>query len=201
MISLLFGSSTVLSTRGTELALAVSYIFNRSDYVLMSVALSRRPVVYRLLRAVALVLAALLIGVWVSSNSDNGYFPTLLEVVKASASGQMPIWFYGTYAIVVVVALFGHWITGLCAYFLFRRMPTAGLRHEVEFEETEVVIKAPNMGSTVHWSAIKRVIEDRTFFLISLKNRQAILLPRRAFPDQASYNSALAFAHSHATAE
>ncbi|WP_425503987.1 YcxB family protein [Rhizobium paranaense] len=57
------------------------------------------------------------------------------------------------------------------------------------------------MASTIKWSAIKRVIEGRTFFLMSLTSRQAVLLPRRAFPDDAAYADALAFARVHANAE
>ena len=180
------------------MALTASYVLTRADYVLMSVALTRRPLLQRIIRAFLFVLGALFIGISLGTDSDAGYFETLLDMMKAIASGEMPIWFYAIYIVVAAVALFSHWITGLVACLLFSRVPTKGLLHDVELGEKEVAIRAPNMASTISWSAIKRVVEERTFFLAILSNRQSVLLPRRAFPDDTSYANALAFARAHA---
>jgi hypothetical protein len=154
--------------------------------------------------AVVVTLAAVVVAVAVMGavvnglGSDTGALiaDALLSLVTGGAQA-------GTYLLLVVVlaaAVRSHVIAAAAHAVAFRRGPLANVEVTTRVESDGLYVETADVQSRVVWESFQRIDEApvRTFLVFT--GPQALLVPRRAFADEAQYRAAVALVRDRVAA-
>lgn len=176
----------------------VHFQLTRRDYVDMSIALARRPLWARALRALLGLAVVFLFGVAGDAAGRNAdYLQAFGDVWGDLVGGRTPIPIYAILVAIAALGLFVHRAAGVAALVLYRRVPVADVAHEIRFAEAGLEIVTPLLASTILWPAVTRVIETPRLLLIAISARQAVVVPRRAFDSAETFQAMRAFTLDH----
>ncbi|MDK9695898.1 MAG: YcxB family protein [Siculibacillus sp.] len=170
-----------------------SFRFRRADWVALSSAVARRPLLFRLAVVVAMLSATTMVMSVVSSSDPAA--GTLLVDAMRGGSEWYP--FYIFFGLVVVGTLFRHVLVGFNAAMGFARMPLADKDMTVELGDTEVHVSAPDFGWRFPWAAVSRVSETPTHLILATSGREGLPIPRSTFADAEAFEKVRAFVLAH----
>lgn len=105
-----------------------------------------------------------------------------------------------TSAVLVVfaaIARFDHLATMWLGWFWYRRLAAAGRRVTVVLDEAAVMWSLDGVSGRMEWSAIRRAVEMADRMLLFIGPLEGLMIPRRAFADEAAYTNALEFVKAH----
>lgn len=171
----------------------ISFRFQRADWVALSSAVSRRPLLFRLAVVVAMLSATTMVMSVVSSSDPAA--GTLLADAMRGGSEWYP--FYLFVVMVVLGTLFRHVLVGFNAAMGFGRMPLADKEMAVELGDTEVHVTAAEFDWRFPWAAVSRVIETPTHLVLATSGREGLPIPRAAFAAPEAYDRLRAFVLAH----
>ena len=171
----------------------VSFRFQRADWVALSSAVARRPLLFRLAVVVAMASATVLVMSMVASSDPAA--GTLLADALRGGSEWYP--FYLFFAMVVLGTIFRHVLVGFNAAMGFGRMPLADKQMTVELGETEIHVSAPEFDWRFPWAAVSGVIETKTHLVLATSGREGLPIPRTAFADAKGYDRVRTFVLAH----
>ena len=176
----------------TDTQYDLTYVMERRDFVALTFALTR-PSPGRLVRSIVLAImvftAAYAIG-------NGTHAATLLErpLELAVLAG------YELLFILLIFFLLRWLYLWVAASTVFGRNAAAGKRMRFEIDDDTIVGGQEGISTTVRWLAVVRLIERPDYLFIALSRREAMILPRRAFGDQATFEGFIAFARGHVAA-
>lgn len=163
---------------------AIAYQFERRDLWRLARALYRPSWTKRLLLP-ALALAAMLgvivyrLGGW-PTERQWAVFLRRPELIAMT---------------VVLVMLWAnlHWCSILTLVARFRSLAIADKEIMVSFSEDGLAADVEGVASHIPWAKFTGRIEEADRVLLKIARWEAVTIPRRAFPDDASWRGALAF--------
>ncbi len=170
-----------------------SFRFRRADWVALSSAVARRPLLFRLAVVVAMLSATTLVMSMVSSSDPT--VDTLLADALRGGSEWYPFFLF--VALIALGTVFRHVLVGFNAAMGFGRMPLADKEMAVELGDDDVHVTAPDFDWRFPWAAVSRVIETSTHLVLATSGREGLPIPRDAFADPARFEKARAFVLAH----
>lgn len=170
-----------------------SFRFQRADWVALSTAVARRPLLFRLAVVVAMLSATVMVLAVVGSSSPTG--GSLLDDALRGGSEWHPYFLF--VGLVALGTVFRHKLVGFNAAMAFARMPLADKELAVELGEEEIRVAAEGFDWSFPWAAISRVVESKTHLVVATGGREGLPIPRAAFPDEAAYERVRAFVLAH----
>lgn len=158
----------------------------RADWVALSSAVARRPLLFRL--AVCVLMVSLVVIVMSMLSSKD---PTAASLLHEALRGGSDWWpFYGLLAVVLAGTVFRHRLIGFNAAAGFSRMPLADHELAVELGAEEVRVRETE-GGPFDWrfpyAAIVRLIETPSHLIVATGGREGLPIPRSAFATEAAY--------------
>ena len=166
-----------------------SFRFRRADWVALSSAVARRPLLFRLAVVVAMLSATVMIMSVVSSSDPT--VGTLLDDARRGGTEWYPFFLF--IAMVALGTVFRHVLVGFNAAMGFGRMPLADKEMAVELGDTEVRVTAPDFDWRFPWAAVGRVIETKTHLVLATSGREGLPIPHDAFADAGTFDRVRAF--------
>jgi hypothetical protein len=163
----------------------VRFRFTRADWVALSAAVARRPLLFRL--AVAFMMTSIVVIVMSMLASTDPTAQSMLHDALRGGSDWYP--FYGLIVLLVLGTVFRHHLVAFNARMGFARMPLADKELVVELGADEVVVRANETGFDWRfpWAAITRVIETPTHLILATGGREGLPIPRSAFADEKAF--------------
>ena len=171
----------------------ITFRFQRADWVALSSAVARRPLLFRLAVVVAMLSATVMVmSVVTSSDPTAG---TLLADAMRGGSEWYPFFLF--VVLIALGTLFRHVLVGFNAAMGYGRMPLADKQMAVELGETDVHVTAPEFDWRFPWAAVSRVIETSTHLVLATSGREGLPIPRSAFADAVAHDEIRAFVLAH----
>jgi hypothetical protein len=144
-----------------------TFRFQRADWVALSSAVARRPLLFRLAVVIAMLSATVMVLSLVQSSDPTA--GTLLADAMRGGSEWYPFFLF-----VVLIALgtiFRHVLVGFNAAMGFGRMPLADKEMAVDLGDAEIHVGAPDFDWRFPWAAVSRVIETKTHLVLATSGR------------------------------
>ena len=170
-----------------------SFRFQRADWVALSSAVARRPLLFRLAVVVAMLSATVLVMSVVSSSDPTA--GTLLADAMRGGSEWYPFFLF--VAMVGLGTVFRHVLIGFNAAMGFGRMPLADKEMKVELGDAEVHVASGDFDWRFPWAAVSRVVETPTHLVLATSGREGLPIPRSAFAEGTAYERVRAFVLAH----
>jgi hypothetical protein len=167
---------------------SVTYRMERSDFVALNRVLTRRSP-SRVAAELALYFGLLLAIVAVNAGSperipgllaDIFDFPTVLYFV--------PLIFFGPLLLLAIP-----WIMGLRAALLYNRNAVADKEVTLHLTAEGIEGGPTELYSRVGWAAVVKLIETPNHLFVQISPREALIIPRRAVPNEDVYNNLKGF--------
>ena len=171
----------------------ISFRFARADWVALSSAVARRPLLFRVAVVVAMLSATTLVMSVVSSSDPTA--GTLLEDALRGGSEWYPFFLF--VAMVALGTIFRHVLVGFNAAMGFSRMPLADKQMTVDLGDAEIHVSAPDFDWRFPWAAVSRVIETKTHLVLATSGREGLPIPRTAFAEAKDLDRVRAFVLAH----
>jgi hypothetical protein len=114
-----------------------------------------------------------------------------LPVADGSTFWESVSWFPWRMYLGLVAFLLG-FLFGICpliSYIHAKRQGTVG-PHFIGLSKEGLRLKSPQGESLVYWSGVKRIVASRSRLFAFISPSSAIILPRRAYDSQASFQDA-----------
>lgn len=160
----------------------------RADFVAMSAALSR-PAPTRLAFEIAGYLAIVaLVGLALAGSAD-AYARILADAFSLPlAFITIPLLLAGP----VILSLRPQ-INGLVAALVYERNASAGRDVVLDLTAEGIEGGAPDLYTQIGWGAVTGLIETPTHLFIRISRREALIIPRRAVPNEDEYRNLRGF--------
>ncbi len=163
----------------------ITFRVERGDFVALSIAVARRPLLFRF----ASVIATLSLMVFVMSilpSQDPAYRAMLYDFLSGKSEWYP---FYGFVILVAVGLFFRDRLRGFNAYMGYGRMPLADKDLTVDIGKDEIRVTAPDASFdwTVPRLAVRALVETATHLVVAVGNKEGVPVPRRAFADEAAW--------------
>ncbi|WHA40438.1 YcxB family protein [Agrobacterium larrymoorei] len=167
----------------------IRYIFERRDFVALTRALVRRPFWTTALKFIFASLIAghvfvvqlmLSTGKRISADYLDFYFKSL------------PLWF-----LPLVFTACGDHLAGLLAAYVFKKNASANKEIIIDLQDDVIRARSDDIKSEIGWKSIVRVIETDKYLFLALSKREALTLPKRAFPSDAALADTMQFVREH----
>ncbi len=163
----------------------VTFRVERGDFVALSLAVARRPLLFRISSVIA-TLSLLVFAMSVLSPQDPAYSSMLYDFLSGKKE-----WF-PFYAFVVLVSIalfFRHRLRAFNAWMGYARMPLADKEMTVELAKDEIRVTAPE--ATFDWTvprlAVRALVESPTHLVVAVGAKEGVPVPRRAFASDAAW--------------
>ena len=138
----------------------------------------------RLMVRFALFFGGLIFGLF-------AIFSFLDGVSFSEISAWFPWAFYGWLFLFVIVFTFG--VAPVISYLRSKRRGYLG-PHRLRLQDDGVHVESPQGLSTVYWSAIPQCVVSQNRLLLYMRPVSAVMLPKRDFTDQSSFEDAVNYA-------
>ena len=172
----------------TETIYHLTYVMQRGDFVALTRALSRR----NLLASALLIGGASVLGYLIGA---GGHFVAPPDSKVFWITVALDI------AILLVVLFPLRWLyLWFAAAAIYRRNAAADKTMRFDINDDTITGGMPGMSTTLTWANVTRLIETPDRLFVAISRREAMILPRRAFPDAAAYTAFLAFAQGRVAA-
>lgn len=175
------------------MSIELRFRMSRADYVALSMAVSRRPLLFR----IGTVVLALSVLVFAAAMIEGKHGRSLLSDVLTGDREWWPT--YGFIALVSLGLLFRHVLVAFNAAAGYGRMPLADKDVVVRLDDTAAAITATDFDWRFEWPAVARVVESRSHLVLAVDTREGLPLPRRAVADDAAWQNLGAFVRAHVT--
>jgi hypothetical protein len=162
----------------------ITYRFERADCWRLG-RVVYRPGVRGRLRSLAFMTICLAAGLAIGV----GHWPTRAEW---SALLREP-WLLGLFAAFLVLSQFAHFLNVAILWARFGSLAVANRRVTLTFAEDALSGDVEGTHSTVPWTNFIARIETPDAVFLKIGRWEALTVPRRAFPDNASWHAARAF--------
>jgi len=170
----------------------LEYTMSRADFVALSTAVARRPLLFRLAWVAAL---------WALAGGVMSVLPggaTGLSMLDELLAGNRDWWpLLALLVLFSVLALFRHRLAGLNAAAGYARMPLADRPMTVDLDETEVRVTAGEFDWSFPWGAVVALVESPDHLVLAVGGREGLPLPRRAVASAADWQALGAFVTAH----
>lgn len=177
-----------MSIRPPRSLFRVDYRMQRGDYVAMTVALIR-PAPARLAYEIAgylLLVAIVALGL---AGSFDAWFATLANAFSLPlAIVTVPLLLAGP----VILALRPQ-IAGFAAALIYRGHAMADRDIALDLTSEGIEGGATDLYSAIGWAAVTRLIETPTHLFVQIAPREALIVPRRAVPNEDEYRNLRGF--------
>lgn len=170
--------------------MTLSYRYLRSDFVAMSLALSRPSLAKRLLVVggyYAFLVAIAYALIW--WHGPKGLTP--LNLVP-----ELPLWAWIFVIVASALLLAPHWLlTSPMAAMIFSSNAVANQQLEFTLNERGISTRVIDLEITsqIGWAAVQRLIETRHGLFLTISRREALVLPRRSFDGTGNYDAIKGF--------
>jgi hypothetical protein len=167
----------------------LSYVMERDDFVALTRLMSRRTPQRIVLEA--LIFAVIIVGAYFAGAGSSALtLPAYPAEFAAAIAVGIAVWFGTLFPL--------RWLQlRLMAGAAYRRNAAAGKTVTFDIDSVAIVGGIPGVMTTLNWSAVTRLIETPDRLFIAISRREALILPRRAFPDAAAYGQFIAFAKTN----
>lgn len=167
---------------------SIGYRMQRGDYVALTGVLTRRRP-ERVVAELCLYFGLLLAIVAIAAGSPGRVLPTLDALVR---SRDFPV---GLAVVLLGPALLlvAPWITRLVAAAIYRRHAMAGREVDLHLTADGIEGGATDLYARIGWAAVTRLVETPRHLFILISRREALIIPRRAVPDEDLYNNIKGF--------
>jgi hypothetical protein len=169
--------------------LRIAYRTTRADYVALCVAMMRDPWRRIILEIVVYIAVLLVLLFAISGFSVDAFLRQLTDLATLGA----PWWVYVLLLAGPLLALAHPQWVALVAALTYKRNAIADKDVALSFDGNGIVTTAPNLVSHLAWDAIIRVIETPTHAFLAISQREALILPRRAFSEEHDWRMLLGF--------
>lgn len=146
--------------------------------------------------AVVATFAALVVAIAVLGAVMNGFGPNTSALIAgalfAVVTGGAQAGAYVLLVVVLAAAVWNHLIAAAAHAVSFRRGPLLNVEVTTRVEGDGLYVETANVQSRVVWESFERVDETPTRTFLVFTGPQALLVPRRAFLDDAQYRTAVA---------
>jgi hypothetical protein len=172
-------------------AFRVTYRMQRQDFVALSHALQQRRLPQILIQVI-LYPGALLGMLALRSGSWEAFMRSLADLT----TGAAPFWIYLLMLVGPALALFHPQFLSFRAARGYRRNAIADRDVTLDFTAHGVEGNTTDFESRIGWNGVKRLIETPTHLFVAVSEREALIVPRRAFADDDSYRALLGFSRA-----
>lgn len=177
-----------MTVRPPKSLFRVSYRMQRSDWVAMTVATTRSPL-RRLVYEIAVLLLSIAVLALGVAGSFDGWFRTLANAFSMPmALLTVPLLLAGP----VVLALRPQ-IGGLVAGMLYGHTPLAERDVVLDLTSDGIEGGADAIAAELGWSAVVALIETPEHLFIEVGPGEALIVPRRAVPNEDEYRNLRGF--------
>lgn len=163
----------------------VTFRVERSDFVTLSMAVARRPLLFRLSSVVA-TFSLLVFAMSILPSQDPAYRAMLYDFLSGKKE-----WFpfYGFAVLVALGLFFRDRLRGFNAYMGYGRMPLADKEMTVDVAAEQIRVTAPEASFdwTVPRLAVRALVETPTHLVVAVGNKEGVPVPRRAFESDADW--------------
>lgn len=166
----------------------VSYRMERGDFVALTRALTRlepRPTLAKLV----VYFALLLLAAYLAAGTFDAF------VASLAAAFSFPAVLLNAPLVVIppLLLLLSPQLAGLVAASTYRRNAIADRDVTVHLTAEGIEGGATDLYSRVGWAAVTRLIETPKHLFIQISRREALIVPRRAVPNEDTYNNLKGF--------
>ena len=166
----------------------ISFRMERGDFVALSMAIARRDP-GRTLGLIALYLASLLAVALLGAGSPE----RLLLSLERALSRPAALLYLSLILAGPALLLAAPSIAALSAAALYRRNAIADRDVTLELTVDGIEGGSTDLYSRIGWAAVQELIETPTHLFIRISRREALLIPRRAVPNEDNYANLVGF--------
>lgn len=163
----------------------VTFRVERGDFVTLSMAVARRPLLFRISSVVA-TASLMVFAMSILPAQDPAYSAMLYDFL----SGKTEWYPFYVFAVLVAVGLFfRHRLRGFNAYMGYARMPLADKDMTIELAADQIRVTAPEAAFdwTVPQLAVRALVETPTHLVVAVGSKEGVPVPRRAFASDAAW--------------
>jgi hypothetical protein len=168
----------------------------RSDFLALNKVLRGRAIVTPLLILI-LYFSAITTLVLAGVDGDMAAFT---EVARQIGTGKAPLWIYPLLLLGPLLVLLRPLYLEFLAGQVYRRNVMADQRLTYRFTSDAIQGGIPEVQGRFLWRAIKRIIVTPEHAFLTISRREALIIPRRAVPDDEDFETLLAFARARIAA-
>jgi hypothetical protein len=151
------------------------YRVTRADYITLCRVMTRRSP-WRGLHLAMIYVGVVLVSLLVNARGD---LPRAVATVGSIAGGHEPSGLYIMIAIGIGVPFLTPLIVRLQGGAVYRRNSVAEKDIRVIIDDGGAETLVTGMQSKFDWSALRRLIETRDHFFLTISEREALMLPKR----------------------
>lgn len=166
----------------------VSYRMERGDFVAMNVALSRPPLARLAFEVAGYLAIVALVGLGLAG-SAAAYARALADAFSLPmAFLTVPLLLAGP----VILALRPQ-INGLVAALIYKQHAAADREVTLDLTAEGIAGGSSDLYSGIGWGAVTGLFETPTHLFIRIARRDALIIPRRAVPNEDEYRNLRGF--------
>lgn len=166
----------------------ISYRMERADYVAMASALHRSPRSRLAFEITGYFLVVAIIGLGIAGSLDSWFRVIAGAFAMPMVMATMPLLLAGP----AILGLRPQ-IAGLAAALIYRLNASADRDIVLDLTASGLAGGASDPSAEVGWSAVTRLIETPSHLLVQIAPREALIIPRRAVPDEDLYRNLRGF--------
>lgn len=165
----------------------ISFRMERDDFVALSKVMTRQKPAHVILELT--LYFGTLLGIAALVGGPQNLLDTLSRLITAPLFVlYLPLILLGP-----ALLLLTPQITGLIAALLYSRNAMADRDVVMHLTAEGIESGATDLYSSVGWGAVIRLVETRTHLFMLISRREALFVPRRAVPNEDSYNNLKGF--------
>ena len=164
----------------------VTYRVERNDFVTLSMAVARRPLLFRIASLVA-TSSLMVFAMSILPSQDPAYSAMLYDALSGKQEWYP---FYGFVGLVLIGLFFRHRLRGFNAYMGYTRMPLADKEMTIDLDDERIHVTAPEaqFDWTIPKPAVRALIETPTHLVVAVGSKEGLPVPRRAFPSDGAWD-------------
>lgn len=166
---------------------SVSYRMERGDFIALSMVLTRRKPSRVLLELV------IYFGVLLAIMAFGGGPQNLISTIVSVFSVQGFVFYLPLILLGPILLLLTPQITGLIAAFIYKRNAIADREITLHLTAEGIEGGATDLYSRIGWGAVLKLVETPKHLFIQISRREALIIPRRAIPNEDHYNNLKGF--------
>lgn len=167
----------------------VRFRMTRGDYMALSAMLTRRPL-SRVVIELAIYVAALLALALIVA---GGNVEAAIRAIGQLFTPPTGLLYLALILAGPLLLILTPWITGLIAGIIYRRNAIADQDIVLHLTAQGIEGGAVDLYSRIGWAAVNRLVETPDHLFIQISPREALIIPRRAVPNEDVYRNIVGF--------